>query len=110
AGGEEGRAGRIGGLVGAGEVEAALEAGEAWHRSLPPDSPERWFELSARLAAACPAPMPPWLEALVAERDVAGGRLDEAEARLTRLSGWPAALPEDRRRAALRRVEVLALR
>ena len=107
---EEGPPQRIEWLLEAREIEAALETGEAWRGSMPAGNPERWFELSARLAAACPQPLPPWLEALEAERDLAGGRPEEAQARLARLSGWPAASPDDRRLAALRRIEIQAAR
>ena len=110
AGAEEDPARRIEWLLSAGDVEAALEAGESWRASLPPGSPERWFDLSARLAAVCPAPLPPWLEAVEAERDAAGGRPEEAEARLERLADWPAASPAERSLAALRRLELLSRR
>ena len=105
---EEDPARRTEWLLAAGELEGALEAGEAWFMSLPSGSLERWFELSARLAAACAPPLPPWLEGLEAERDVAGGRPEEAEARLDRLAEWPAASTQQRRRAALRRIEIQA--
>ena len=107
---EEDPACRIEWLLSAGELEAALEAGEAWFLSLPSGCPESGFELSARLAAACPPPLPPWLETLEAERDVAGGRPEDAESRLDRLAGWPAASPAERRRASLRRIEIMAER
>ena len=110
AGVERDPARRIEWLLLAGDLEAALEAGEAWQASLPPGNLERWFDLSARLAAACPAPLPPWLEALEAERDAAGGRPEDAEARLERLADWPAASPLERSRAALRRIEMQARR
>jgi tetratricopeptide (TPR) repeat protein len=107
---EDDPARRIEWFLSAGDLEAALEAGEAWKDSLPPGSPERWFDLSARLAAACPSPLPPWLEALEAERDVAGGRPEDAESRLERQADWPAASPAERSQAALRRIEILSRR
>jgi DNA-binding NtrC family response regulator/tetratricopeptide (TPR) repeat protein len=105
---EEDSPGRIRWLLEAREIEAALEEGERWKARLPAARSEHWFELSARLSAACPPPLPPWLEALEAERDLAGGRPEEAEERLWRLASWPAASPAERRLAALRHAEVLA--
>jgi two-component system response regulator AtoC len=99
---------RIRWLLEAREIEAALEEGERWKARLPAARSEHWFELSARLAAACPPPLPPWLEALEAERDLSGGRPEEAGERLSRLASWPAASPAERRLAGLRHAEVLA--
>ncbi|HEV2062922.1 MAG TPA: sigma 54-interacting transcriptional regulator, partial [Thermoanaerobaculia bacterium] len=110
AGAEDDPARRIEWFLSAGDLEAALEAGEAWRGSLSPGAPERWFDLSARLAAVCPPPLPPWLEALEAERDAAGGRPEDAESRLERVADWPAASPAERSRAALRRIEMLSRR
>ena len=47
--------------------------------------PEAWFALAARLQAAVPPPLPPWLEAIEAEREIAGGRPQAARARLERV-------------------------
>ena len=107
---EDDSPGRIRWLLEAREIEAALEEGERWKSRLPRAKSEHWFELSARLSAACPQPLPPWLEALEAERDLAGGRPEEAEERLERLASWPAASPAERRLAALRQAEILSAR
>jgi DNA-binding NtrC family response regulator len=106
---EEDSPSRIQWLLEAREIEAALEEGERWRARMPSAKSEHWFELSARLSAACSPPLPPWLEALEAERDLAGGRPEEAEERLARLASWPAASTAERRLAALRQFEILWL-
>ncbi len=100
---------RIESLLAAGRVEAALAEGEAWIRDSPGADGVAWFSLSARLAAEAGDRFVPWLEALEAEREVAGGRPVEARARLDRVAGHPASGPDDRRRATLRSAEVSVL-
>ena len=102
----EDRVRRVEWLLEAGEVDRALaEARDMVGGNGPP---ERWFEVSARLAARCET-LPGWLEALEAEREVAGGRPSEARSRLTRLLSRAEAGAEETRRAALRSAEIAAL-
>ncbi|MDQ6894738.1 MAG: sigma 54-interacting transcriptional regulator [Acidobacteriota bacterium] len=86
-------------------VEAARLKAEA-----PGAAIENWFEMSARLSAAVPAPRPAWLEAIEAERELSGGRAHGAQECLGRILSSPAASEEERRAAALRRVEIAGMR
>ncbi len=105
-----GRSGRrVALLLDAGDTDAAVAAGRDWMESDPGARPERWFELSARLAARVSS-RPPWLDALEAERELAGGRPAEAEDCLRRAGESPSAAPGERRAFALRLAEVAALR
>jgi two-component system, NtrC family, response regulator AtoC len=89
-------------------VEEALAAAERWMGEGAAASAERWFGLSARLASAAAGRCPAWLERLEAEREVAGGRLEEARSRLLALAA--ATSPQDVRRGArLRALEILVL-
>ena len=99
---------RIEMLLAAGEKEEALAVAERWYLSSPPQSAERWFDLSSRLAAG-QGRRPPWLDSLEAEREIAGGRPREAEKRLRDLSESPEATSEQRRRALLRCAELAVL-
>ncbi|MEO8432744.1 MAG: sigma 54-interacting transcriptional regulator [Acidobacteriota bacterium] len=101
---------RVSWLLDAGELGAALGEARAWIASEAGAPPERWFELSARLAAAHPGARPPWLEALEAEREIAGGRPAAAEVCLRRVVESLASSPEERRAAGLRLAEIAAAR
>ena len=97
-------------LLDLGDTAAALSAGRAWIESEPGERPERWFELSARLAARATPPRPAWLDALEAERELSGGRAAEAEACLERIAASRSVPRDSRRAAVLRLAEVAALR
>jgi DNA-binding NtrC family response regulator/tetratricopeptide (TPR) repeat protein len=97
-------------LLEGGDVEEALAQGERWRCEAGPEAPERWFELSSRLAAAAGAASPVWLDLLEAEREVAGGRLEEARTRLLAIATSPTACAADKRRARLRAAETLSQR
>ena len=99
---------RIEWLLEAGEEDEALARAASWIGDGPTEA-ERWFEISARLAARG-GELPPWLEMLEAEREVAGGRSAEAEARLQRLRDRSGASADELRRASLRLAEVAARR
>ena len=60
----------------------ALDRARSWIESQPAALPDYWFEVSSRLAQAAGSAAPPWLSLLEAEREIAGGRLREAQARL----------------------------
>ena len=96
---------RVALLLDAGRAQEALSAAERWFREGPADPPERWFSLSSRLAGLLPEP-PAWLEMLEAERELAGGRSEEAAARFSRIADSAAASDPERRGAALRAAEV----
>ena len=100
---------RIEELLRSGRRAAALEQARRWIASVPGSGPEAWFSVSARLAAECGEDLPPWLAALEAEREIAGGRPMEAKARLERAVRDAAADAGTRRRAGLRLVEVAVL-
>jgi DNA-binding NtrC family response regulator len=100
---------RIEELLATGRRRAALEEARRWIASAPGLRPEAWFSVSARLAADVGEDLPPWLAALEAEREVAGGRPLEARARLERIGKDAAADPETKRRARLRLAEVAVL-
>ena len=100
---------RIEALLGSGRRDAALEEARRWIASSPDSRPEAWFSISARLAAETGEDLPPWLAALEAEREIAGGRPVEARARLARIVRDAASDPETRRRAKLRLAEVAVL-
>ena len=102
-------ASRIETLLAAGRVAAALDEGERWIHSCPERRLETWFPLAARLAVAAAGSPPAWLEAIEAERELAGGRPREARRRLDRLGAAPGAAPERRRAAKLRAAELTAL-
>ncbi len=89
-------------------LEEALEAAERWLGASAAATPERWFGLSARLSCAAGASRPVWLERLEVEREIAGGRLEEARARLLALAE-EAVGDGVRRGARLRALEVLEL-
>lgn len=110
AGCEEERGRRIELLIAAGAAEEALVQAESWFRSSPRGCVERWFEVSARLAAITLPMLPAWLEALEAEREIAGGRLKEAEERLARGAESMATPEDEMREMQLRLAEVIALR
>ena len=100
--------GRIEELLSSGRVALALREAEKWIREFPHRRAEAWFALSARLASAVPAASAPWLEALEAEREIAGGRPRDALARLERL-GRPGGSASESRRARLRAAEVAVM-
>ena len=77
--------GRIEALLAAGRRDAALEEARRWVASAPDARPEAWFSISAHLAAETGESLAPWLAALEAEREIAGGRPVEARARLERI-------------------------
>jgi transcriptional regulator with AAA-type ATPase domain/tetratricopeptide (TPR) repeat protein len=93
-----------------GEPEQALAQAERWLRASPRSGDERWFGLSALLSGALTGPLPDWLEALEAEREIEGGRPGEAEKRLSRLEVSPRTGKDVRRRVSLRLAEVAGLR
>ena len=93
-----------------GESGKALAQAERWFRSSPKTSAERWFGMSALLAGAVAGELPAWLEALEAEREIAGGRLGEGEKRLARLGRSPGIEKEELRAAKLRLAEIGAVR
>jgi len=93
-----------------GEPQEALAQAERWFRASPGSSDERWFGLSALLAGAVTGTLPAWLEALEAEREIAGGRLGDGEKRLARLEGSPRTGKEELRRVKLRLAEIAGLR
>lgn len=107
---EEDSGRRLEWLLAAGETEEALAEAERWFRGSGAQLAEKWFELSSRLAAAAGERRPPWLDLLEAERELAGGRPDEAEKRLLHVAESPAATLEERRAATLRSAEVCVLR
>ncbi len=107
ASGDPGR--RIELLLGSGRRDLALEQAERWVLGLPECGAEVWFPLSARLAGEVGGTFVPWLEAIEAEREIAGGRLAEARARLDRIGRETSSKPGDRRRARLRAAEVTVL-
>ncbi len=101
---------RIERLLEARDTARALRESERWIAAFPDRPLEAWFGLAARLApAADGARLPPWLETIEAEREIAGGRPSEARERLERLSRRTDASPSCRRRADLRAAEVLSL-
>jgi transcriptional regulator with AAA-type ATPase domain/tetratricopeptide (TPR) repeat protein len=108
--GEDGPGRRIELLIGAGQTREALDEAQRWVETSPRGPAELWFGLSARLAGVAGETLPAWLEALEAEREIAGGRLEEAEKRLARAADAGAAPENERRRAKLRLAEVCALR
>ena len=100
---------RIEDLLEEGQPGLALREAERWVRRFPGRPPEAWFALAARLQAAVPPPLPPWLEAIEAEREIAGGRPQAARPRLDRVVRAPEADAEARRQARLRLAEVAVM-
>ena len=100
---------RIEELLAAGRAALAVREAEKWIREFPQRRAEAWFALSARLSAAVPAASVPWLEALEAEREIAGGRPRDALARLERLGRSGAGSAAESRRARLRAAEVAVM-
>lgn len=100
---------RIEFLLAAGDVEEALAEGERWLRCAGPEPAERWLGVSCRLASAAGGSLPAWLEALEAERELAGGRPEEAAGRLQRAAESAGASAPERRAALLRLAEVCGL-
>ena len=108
--GPDGPGRRLVRLIAGGRTREALREAQGWIATSPRGAAEPWFGLSARLAAVAGEGLPAWLEALEAEREIAGGRLEEAEKRLARAAEAVAAPEDERRRAKLRLAEVCALR
>ncbi|HTO87389.1 MAG TPA: sigma 54-interacting transcriptional regulator [Thermoanaerobaculia bacterium] len=104
---ETDRAARIELLLSAGAAGEALAEAEHWFRESPPGCLEAWFELAARFSAAR-VERPPWLDAIEAERELAGGRPVESRAILDRIVRSRAATEAERRAACLRGAEVSA--
>jgi DNA-binding NtrC family response regulator len=100
---------RIERLLAEGSVPAALDEAGRWVAGAPERPVEVWFPLAARLVAAG-GESPPWLEAMEAERELAGGRSADARDRLERLVRSPATAPDVRRRAELRIAEIAGTR
>ncbi|HTR04852.1 MAG TPA: sigma 54-interacting transcriptional regulator [Thermoanaerobaculia bacterium] len=98
--------GAIGRALADGEVDRALELARRRVAEFGEAGPEAWFALSALLSARLGDRTVPWVEALEAEREVAGGRTADARTRLERLVRHPGCPPEERRRAVLRLAEV----
>ena len=105
--GDPGR--RIEILLEAGQAGPALREAERWVRRFPERPAEAWFALAARLSAAAPAPLPPWLETIEAEREIAGGRPRAAKLRLERVVSALESGGDERRRAGLRLAELAVM-
>ncbi len=105
--GDPGR--RIEDLLEEGKPGLALSEGERWVRRFPGRPAEAWFALAARLQATAVGPLPPWLESIEAEREIAGGRPQAAGVRLERVARALEADAEERRRARLRLAEVAVM-
>ncbi|MFN2384957.1 MAG: sigma 54-interacting transcriptional regulator [Thermoanaerobaculia bacterium] len=101
---------RVENALSAGHVARALDEGRRWIEGLPGASPDYWFELSARLGRAAGDAAPPWLSLLEAEREIAGGRLREAQARLESVARNETAQSDERRAAGLRLAETAVAR
>jgi transcriptional regulator with AAA-type ATPase domain/tetratricopeptide (TPR) repeat protein len=97
-------------LLEAGEAEEAFREAERWFRASGGLPAEQWFGLSSRLSNTDVAEKPVWLMLLEAERELAGGRAEEAQRRLVSVAESAAASPEERRVAMLRAAEVQAHR
>ena len=100
---------RIERLLEEGQTAAALRDAERWIAAFPGRAAEAWCPLAARLAAPGAgggAALPPWLDAIEAEREVAGGRPEEAKARFERVARALDADAALRRGARLRAAEV----
>jgi DNA-binding NtrC family response regulator len=95
---------RIERQLASGDWEGALAEAAAWVRSSPSRGVESWFPLAGRLASAG-RPLPPWLDAIEAEREIAGGRAADASDRLRRVAANPESDGGERRRARLRLAE-----
>ena len=92
------------------DTARALRESERWIAAFPDRPVEAWFGLAARLAPAVGGErLPPWLEAIEVEREIAGGRPSDARERIEKLSRRTDAAPSIRRRAELRTAEVLSL-
>jgi DNA-binding NtrC family response regulator len=101
---------RVERLVAEGRTAEAFREAGRWVAAHPDRPVEAWFALAARLvSSASGCPLPAWLEAIEAEREIAGGRPAEARDRLDRLARSASATVSERRRAALRSAEALAL-
>ena len=96
-------------LLEEGETGPALREAERWVRRFPARPAQDWFPLAARLAAAAVAPLPPWLDAIEAEREIAGGRPQAAKARLERVVRSLESPGDERRRGRLRLAEVAVM-
>ncbi len=107
ASGDPGRAIEL--LLQVGRKDLALDRAKRWVLAQPERGVEAWFSLSARLAAEVDDAFVPWLEAIEAEREIAGGRLVEARARLDRIERETSPSAAERRRAGLRAAEVAVL-
>ncbi len=97
---------RIEALLEGGQTNLALREAERWVRRFPGRPAEAWFPLAARLSAGASAPLPPWLEAIEAEREMSGGRPQAAKARLERIVRAVDCPDDERRRARLRLAEL----
>ena len=69
----------------------------SWIDAFPGRAREAWFPLAARLVARSGGVTAPWLEALEAEREAAGGRTADARSRLERLLRSSEPAPAERR-------------
>ncbi len=94
-------------LLQAGEEGEALAEAERWVRGSPDRPAEAWFELAARMRTAG-VEHRPWLDAIEAEREIAGGRPAEAIALLEGIASSPGATRHERCAALLREAEVCA--
>ncbi|HEY2798530.1 MAG TPA: sigma 54-interacting transcriptional regulator [Thermoanaerobaculia bacterium] len=101
---------RIERLLAEGRAADALEEARRWVASAPERRGEVWFPLAARLCPLTEAAPEAWLEAIEAERELAGGRIDDACDRLERLLRSDAAGCAEKRRASLRLAEIAAAR
>ena len=97
---------RIESLLQSGQTRRAIEEAGRWVRSFPDRSVQAWFPLAARLRGTAEGILVPWLESIEAEREAAGGRPQDAKARLERLTRAADASPEEKRAASLRLAEI----
>ncbi|MEP6993156.1 MAG: sigma 54-interacting transcriptional regulator [Acidobacteriota bacterium] len=97
---------RIERLLAWGQATLAIEEAQRWIRAFPQRNVQAWFPLAARLSGHVNGIFAPWLEALEAEREIAGGRPQDARERLERLLRAPEASADEKRGAALRLAEI----
>ncbi len=101
---------RIERLLAEGRASSALKEARLWVASAPERKGEAWFPLAARLCPLTESAPEAWLEAIEAERELAGGRTADACDRLERLLRSGDAGPDERRRAELRLAEIASAR
>ena len=103
---------RIERLLEEGRTGAAMREAESWVAAFPNRPAVAWFSLAAHLAARLEASgvaAPAWLEAIEAEREIAGGRPAEAKRRLERVVRALDADAALRRKSRLRTAEIAVM-